>query len=226
MEKIKLILVDDEVLFRKGIAYLLQSEKNIEVVFEAENGEELINYLRLTHDFPDVILMDLKMPILNGVEATKIINKEFPNLKIIALTSYNTEAFIANIIEVGASSYIVKNATPAKMLLAINKVYEKGFYYDDLVYSVIQKGITQNGGIKSNLDSDFLTKREAEILQLICEQMSSSEIGDKLFISSRTVEGHRNNILLKTGCKNIAGLVVYAIKNKLVALDTISLNNK
>jgi DNA-binding NarL/FixJ family response regulator len=226
MEKIKLILVDDEVLFRKGIAYLLQSEKNIEVVFEAEKGEELINYLRLTHDFPDVILMDLKMPILNGVEATKIINKEFPNLKIIALTSYNTEAFIANIIEVGASSYIVKNATPAKMLLAINKVYEKGFYYDDLVYSVIQKGITQNGGIKSNLDSDFLTKREAEILQLICEQMSSSEIGDKLFISSRTVEGHRNNILLKTGCKNIAGLVVYAIKNKLVALDTISLNNK
>ncbi|MFT7351218.1 MAG: DNA-binding NarL/FixJ family response regulator [Flavobacterium sp.] len=226
MEKIKLILVDDEVLFRKGIAYLLQSEKNIEVVFEAEKGEELINYLRLTHDFPDVILMDLKMPILNGVEATKIINKEFPNLKIIALTSYNTEAFIANIIEVGASTYIVKNATPAKMLLAINKVYEKGFYYDDLVYSVIQKGITQNGGIKSNLDSDFLTKREAEILQLICEQMSSSEIGDKLFISSRTVEGHRNNILLKTGCKNIAGLVVYAIKNKLVALDTISLNNK
>jgi DNA-binding NarL/FixJ family response regulator len=226
MEKIKIVLVDDEVLFRKGIAYLLQNEKNIEVVFEAENGAELIDYLRVTHDFPDVILMDLKMPILNSVEATKIINKEFPNLKIIALTSYNTEAFIANIIDVGASSYIVKNATPAQMLHAINEVYSKGFYYDDVVYSVIQKGITANSGIKSNLDSDFLTKREAEILQLICEQMSSIEIGEKLFISSRTVEGHRNNILLKTGCKNIAGLVVYAIKNKLVALDTIVIHNK
>lgn len=117
--------------------------------------------------------MDLKTPVLNGFEATKIINTEYSNLKIIALTSYNAELFIASIINVCVFTYIVKIATLLQMLHLINEVYENGFCNDDMIYNIIQKRITLNSGFKSNLDSDFLTKWEAEILQLICLQMSS-----------------------------------------------------
>lgn len=216
-EVIKIVLADDEELFRKGIYFLLQREKNIEVVFEASNGEELIEYLKKSDDYPDIILMDLKMPGINGVEATKIIHKEFAEVKIIALTSYNTKSFIANMINVGAVSYLVKNASPTEMIETINEVAEKGFYYNDNVMQVIQDDIISDSkSNKSAFDEDFLTNREREVLTLICQQLSTNEIAEKLFISSRTVEGHRTNLMIKTESKNIAGLVVYAIQNKLL----------
>jgi DNA-binding NarL/FixJ family response regulator len=217
---IKIVLVDDEELFRKGVSLLLEKEKNIDIVFEAANGEELVNYLKSCTDYPDIILMDLNIPVLNGVEATKIIHKQFPVIRVIALTSYNTKSFIANMIHIGASSYLVKNATPQEMIHTINQVFEKGFYYNEKVMQVIQEDIlVAKTHTRSRFDSDFLTKREKEILQLICEQDSSTEIAKKLFISPRTVEGHRNNLLLKTDSKNIAGLVVFAIQNKIVELS-------
>jgi len=218
---IKIILADDEELFRKGILFLLEREKNFEVIFEASNGLELIDYLKQNDNYPDIIMMDLKMPFLNGVEATKIIHKEFPVVKIIALTSYNTKSFIANMIDVGASSYLVKSASPKSMIATINEVYKKGFYYDDIVLEVIQDNILSKSS-KNKFDDDYLTNREREVLELICQQYSTNEISQKLFISSRTVEGHRNNLLLKTESKNIAGLVVYAIQNKIVVLDNFN----
>jgi DNA-binding NarL/FixJ family response regulator len=220
-KNIKIILADDEELFRKGILFLLEREKNIEVIFEASNGLELIDYLKQNDNYPDIIMMDLKMPFLNGVEATKIIHKEFPVVKIIALTSYNTKSFIANMIDVGASSYLVKSASPKSMISTINEVYKKGFYYDDIVLEVIQDDILSKPS-KNKFDEDYLTNREREVLELICQQYSTNEISQKLFISSRTVEGHRNNLLLKTESKNIAGLVVYAIQNKIVVLDNFN----
>ncbi|MFB9098320.1 MULTISPECIES: response regulator transcription factor [Flavobacterium] len=223
MEKIKMILADDEVLFRKGIAFLLQRESNIEILFEASDGLELTTYLEENKEqHPDIILMDLKMPLLNGVEATKIIHDAYPEIKIIALTSYNTRSFVANMIHVGASSYLVKNATPAEMLLTINEVFEKGFYYNDCVLDVINEGIAiKDYRIKSHFDEDYLTTREKEVLEFICQQFSTNEIAEKLFISPRTVDGHRNNLLLKTESKNIAGLVVYAIQNKVIPIEDI-----
>jgi DNA-binding NarL/FixJ family response regulator len=220
-KNIKIILADDEELFRKGILFLLEREKNIEVIFEASNGLELIDYLKQNDNYPDIIMMDLKMPFLNGVEATKIIHKEFPVVKIIALTSYNTKSFIANMIDVGASSYLVKSASPKSMISTINEVYKKGFYYDEIVLEVIQDDILSKS-TKNRFDEDYLTNREKEVLELICQQYSTNEISQKLFISSRTVEGHRNNLLLKTESKNIAGLVVYAIQNKIVVLDNFN----
>ncbi|HCQ13275.1 response regulator transcription factor [Flavobacterium sp.] len=218
---IKIILADDEELFRKGIYFLLQREKNIEIVFEASNGNEVIEYLKKTDSYPDIILMDLKMPFVSGIDATKIIHKEFPVVKIIALTSYNTKAFIANMINVGASSYLVKSATPKEMIETINKVAQKGFYYNEAVLQVIQDDIIATDKSMINLfDQEYLTVREKEVLELICMQFSTHEIAEKLSISSRTVEGHRNNLLLKTESKNIAGLVVYAIQKKVVVLDT------
>lgn len=222
--RISIILADDEELFRKGISFLLKREKNIDVIFEASNGNELIDYLSTNSQLPDIILMDLKMPILNGVEATKIIHTTYPKIKIIALTSYNTNSFIANMIQVGAASYLVKNATPKEMVHTINEVFSNGFYYNDTVLQVIKSGILPNTEIKnSSLEENFLTNREKEVLHLICLQLSSSEIGEKLFISPRTVEGHRNKLFVKTESKNIAGLVVYAIQNNIIDIDFLSL---
>lgn len=218
---IKIVLVDDEILFRKGISFLLHREKNIEIIQEASNGLELITFLNENSNHPDIIIMDLKMPLLNGVEATKIIHKEYPKIKIIALTSYESASFIANMINVGAVSYLVKNTTPQELLETINEVAKKGFYYNDKVLKVIRGTASVAKSSKSALNNNDLTNREIEVLQLICEQKTTGEIGELLFISPRTVEGHRNNLLLKTESRNSAGLVVYAIQNEIVTLGNL-----
>lgn len=212
--------MDDEILFRKGISFLLGRELNIDIIFEASNGNELISFLQNNkNNHPDIIIMDLKMPGINGVEATKIIHVEFPKLKIIALTSYDSKSFVANMIDVGAVSYLIKNATPQELIITINEVAEKGFYYTDYVMKIIQDDVLTAKKTKSALDNNFLTAREFEVLKLICSQKSTAEIAEKLFISPRTVEGHRNNLLLKTESRNIAGLVVYAVQNEIMDFE-------
>lgn len=215
-ETIKIVLVDDELLFRKGISFLLEREDNIEVVYEASNGIELIDFLNQATTLPDIVMTDLKMPFLDGVEATKILHKEFPEIKIIALTSYDSNLFVANMIDMGASSYIVKNATPQELVKTITEVATKGFFYNENVLKIIRENFTTNKNNQNRIANHFLTNREVEVLQLICDQKTTAEIGEILFISPRTVEGHRNNLLLKTESKNIAGLVFYAIQNNIV----------
>ena len=215
---IKIALVDDEVLFRKGISFLLQREDNMDILFEASNGEELLTHLNDDEIKPDIIIMDLKMPVLNGVEATKIIRKSFPEIKIIALTSYDTKSFIANMIQVGAVAYLIKNTTPKDLIYTINQVEKKGFHYNQNVLQTIQETIISAKNSKGNLETGFLSPREIEILQLICQQKTTLEIAEHLYLSPRTVEGHRNNLLLKTESRNIAGLVVYAIQNEIAVL--------
>ena len=225
MENIRIVLADDEVLFRKGISFLLQRKKNIDIIFEASNGEELISFLRensIIGTNPDIIIIDLKMPIVNGVEATKVIHEEFPEIKIIALTSYNTKSFIANMIDVGAASYLVKNTTPQELMTTINEVHANGFYYNDEVLQVIHEYlISPKKKLKSRYLDEQLTNREIEVLKLICKQYSGAEIAEKLFLSARTVEGHRNNLLRKTECKNMIGLIIYAINNEYVTLESL-----
>jgi len=225
MENIKIALADDEVLFRKGIAFLLQRKKNIDIIFEACNGEELVSFLRENNHNgtnPDIIIIDLKMPVLNGVEATKIIHDEFPDIKIIALTSYNTKSFIANMIDVGAASYLVKNTTPQELMTTITEVHANGYYYNDDVLQVIHEYlISPKKKVKSKYLDEQLTNREVEVLKLICKQYSGAEIAEKLFLSTRTVEGHRNNLLRKTECKNMIGLIIYAINNEYVTLESL-----
>ena len=217
-DKIKIALADDEELFRKGIYFLLQREQNFEVIFEAANGNQLIDFLTTNSNRPDIILMDLKMPLLNGVEATKLITQQFPDIKIIALTSYNTKSFIANMIEIGAASFLVKNASPKEMIFTINEVISKGFYYNENVMKVLKEVNTTLTRKYVSFEKEELTAREREVLELICNQNNTSEIAERLYISPRTVEAHRNSLLYKTGSQNIAGLVVYAIQNKIVII--------
>jgi DNA-binding NarL/FixJ family response regulator len=217
---IKIIIVDDEILFRKGISFLLDREKNIDVIYEASSGGELLGFLESNQDnHPDIIILDLKMQGINGVEATKIIHTVYPGIKIIALTSYNTKSFISNMISVGAVAYLVKNTTPQELLITINEVATRGYYYTDYIMKVIQEDISMVKKTKCLLDSNFLTTREIQVLKLICDQKSSTEIADDLFISPRTVEGHRNNLLLKTESRNIAGLVLFAIQNDIMSME-------
>ncbi|KAA1246905.1 response regulator [Aquimarina sp. RZ0] len=211
---IRLAIADDETLFRQGITFILDKEKNIEICIQAENGNDLIKQLNQCRELPEVILMDLKMPNLNGVETTKIIKKKYPDIKIIALTSYYSKPFITNMMRQGSVAYLAKNATPMQVVNTINQVAVKGFYYDESVMEILEEAsLKMNKPVKN--DEEYLTKREREVLKLICEQKTTIEIGEQLFISPRTVEGHRNNLLLKTGSKNIAGLVIHAIENQI-----------
>jgi DNA-binding NarL/FixJ family response regulator len=220
MDTIKILLADDEPLFRSGISFILQRETDIDVVHEASNGQEAVTYLRETPLKPDIIIIDLKMPELNGVEASKIIYEEFPDIKIVALTSYDTKLFIANMVNIGAAAYLVKNTTPQELLTTIREVNKKGFYYNDKVLAIIKENINLLKVNKFDFD-DPLTGREREILRLICMQYSTKEIADMLFINYRTVEGHRNNILVKTQSKNMAGMVIYALKKEILTLDDL-----
>jgi DNA-binding NarL/FixJ family response regulator len=224
MDKINIALADDELLFLQGLKAILGNEERINILFDAKDGDELIQQLREAKILPEIVVTDLKMPNLNGVEVTKIIHKEFPEIKVIALTSYFSKPFILNMISIGAVAYLAKNSTPALMIKTIEEVYEKGFYYDGKVMQYVHESITnpKDKKIKSTFDTNYFTKREIEVLDLICKQFTTVDIGEKLFISPRTVEGHRNNLLLKTESKNVAGLVIYALKNKLVSLDNNS----
>lgn len=221
MQKINIAIVDDEELFRKGMRFLLEKETNFNISFEAENGKKLMGFLSTSIEKPDIVLMDLKMPEMNGIETTKFIHKAYPDIKIIALTSYGGKSFITNMIDVGASSYLLKNTSPKIVIHTIKKVYEKGFYYDDNVLKIIHENLNSSSGkrIKTDLEQKLLSKREIDILELICEQYTTVEIADILCISARTVEGHRTNLLLKTQSKNVAGLVIYGIQKKLIEIS-------
>jgi DNA-binding NarL/FixJ family response regulator len=225
-DKIKIAIADDEQLFRTGMRFLLEKTDEFEVIFEAEDGNELIDLLKSSERVPDIILMDLKMPNLNGVEATKIVHKDYPDIKIIALTSYGGKSFIINMIDVGASSYLLKNTSPKDVVFTIKEVHSKGFYYNEKVMKMIHENLLSSSGkkIRSDLDKKLLSKREIEVLELICAEYTTNEIAEKLFISPRTVDGHRNNLLLKTGSKNVAGLVIYGIQKRLIELSSSDFN--
>jgi DNA-binding NarL/FixJ family response regulator len=218
---IKLALADDELLFRQGVKAILSREDSFNILFDVEDGDHLINELRQAKTLPDIVITDLKMPSLNGVEVTKLIRKEFPDIKVIALTSYFSKPFILNMISIGAVAYLAKNSTPKLMIQTIKEVATKGFFYDEQVLQFIHEKIAnpKDKKVKSNFDTSYFTKREIEVLDLICKQYTTKDIADALYISPRTVEGHRNNLLLKTESKNVAGLVIYALKNRMVTLE-------
>ncbi|MEJ6792807.1 MAG: response regulator transcription factor [Lacinutrix sp.] len=205
--KIKIALADDELLFRQGLKTILESNDTIDVLFDTENGQHLIDLLTNTKILPEIVITDLKMPELNGVEVTKPIRKRFPNIKVIALTSYFSKPFILNMISIGAIAYLAKNSTPDLMIKTIVEVSKKGFYYDEQVMKYIHESIVNptDKKVKSNFDTNYFTKREIEVLKLICKQLTTNDIAETLFISPRTVEWHRNSLLLKTESKNIAG---------------------
>ncbi|MEM9985881.1 MAG: response regulator transcription factor [Bacteroidota bacterium] len=215
---IYLALADDETLFRKGMRILVEDFPDMQVVYEASNGQELIDALPTLDPAPEVILLDLNMPVLNGVETAKLLQKDFEHLKVIILSTYYSKKFILNMMELGASGYLPKDSLPEEVEKTIREVVAKGFSYRDMVMEVIRENMFKKSRPKPSFHVQ-LSDREKEILQLICEQYTAAEIAEKLFISPRTVDGHRNNLLQKLNCRNTAGLVVYALQNQLVQVS-------
>jgi DNA-binding NarL/FixJ family response regulator len=217
---IRIAIADDEALFRKGMILLLEENEDMKIVVEAKDGQDLLKKLHSMDALPDVLLLDLNMPNLNGPESAKIIRQTMPELNIIILSTYFSKAFIINMIEIGACAYLPKNSVPEDVTKTIREVYKNGFSYDKYVLEVLHESINQRSRSKPLPTFQIeLSNRELEVLQLICEEYTTAEIAEKLFLSPRTVDGHRNNLLEKLNCKNVAGLVVYAVQNQIVKIN-------
>lgn len=210
---IKLGIADDHLLFRKGMITLLNSFSNVEVVLEASNGQEMLDGLTKTP--VDIVLMDLKMPVLDGIKTTEMIKEQFPKVKVIVVSMYDEDQFVIKLMELGANGYLLKDTDPDEVELAINTVFNEDYYYGAFLNKIMHRKMVDNTKRKPvefavNIS---LTEREKEIIRYVCEGMKTNEIADKVCLSPRTVEGHRNNIMEKIGAKNLAGIVVYGIKN-------------
>jgi two-component system, NarL family, response regulator DegU len=207
---IRLAIADDQPLFRRAFVLLLRDMPDVQVMFDSANGEEML--IGLKGNAVDIVLLDLEMPVMDGVETLRSIREEHPQVKVIVLSTHDDEASIVRMMELGASGYVLKTAEPDEVENAIRSVKESGYYFSDLVGRVMLQGLVKKEKVKPVYNEvDPLTERELEVLRAICQEMTTTEIAGKLFLSPRTVEFHRNNILLKTGARNVAGLVVYAM---------------
>jgi DNA-binding NarL/FixJ family response regulator len=214
MNPVRVIIADDHNLFRNGLKLLLTGQSNITVLGEASNGRELLDLLEKLP--ADVVLIDIEMPVMNGIEATKEAMQKFPKLKIISLSMYGEEEYYYRMIEAGVKGFILKSSDITEVIKAIETVVKGGTYFSsEILYNVVKniKSVSKS----PNLDAG-LSDREKEVLAQICSGLSNQEIADALFISKRTVEKHRASLLNKTNTKNTAQLVMFAIENKLLDL--------
>ncbi len=207
MKKLKLFLVDDHDLFREGLKFLLSEWDLIEEIYEAENGQQFIESLR-QHPV-DLVLLDIEMPIMNGIEAAKLAREINPEMKIIALSMYSDENYYTSMIESGADGFLLKNSKFATVKRAIEEVAGGKNYFSQEIIQLLVRHLNRQEGAQ---DNSVITDREMEILGLICRGHSNIEIAEALQISKRTVDKHRQNLLDKTQSRNTVALVLYAIK--------------
>ncbi|HEY3388279.1 MAG TPA: response regulator transcription factor [Prolixibacteraceae bacterium] len=210
----KILLVDDHTLFRNGLKMLLGTLTGYEVTGEASNGREFLELIAKNEY--DIVFLDIEMPEINGIEAAKRAIELKPELKIITLSMYGDEEYYDQMVDAGAKGFLLKNTNLQEVKTAIDSVINGGNYFSQ---ELMQNLLRNYKSVKEAKEPESdLSEREIEILLLICSGLSNQEIGDQLFISKRTVEKHRANILDKTNCKNTAGLVMYAIKNQLIVM--------
>jgi len=215
MEVIKVAIADDHKIFRKGVILSLRPFTNLKFVQEAQNGDELLE--GLPDSEPDVILMDLRMPGKDGIEATKIVSKQYPHIKVIVLTMYEDERFVYHLMENGANGYLLKNAEPQEIRKAIMDVHEKGYYLNNFVNRILLKRSHARNKVIPSLNSEItLSEKERDVLRFICMEFTAQEIAKKMEISPRTVEAIKDRLMERFGSKNTAGLVFFAVKNNLV----------
>lgn len=215
-KKVKILLVDDHQIIREGLMHLLHDESDLSVVGEAENGLEALEKIKKLH--PDLVILDINMPVMNGLECARQITENFPQVKILVLTMLNEQEHIRNMLQIGVDGYILKNSGRTELVTAIHQIMKGENYFSDEVKNLVMMELVKKRteSSKSSENKIPLTPREIDILQLIVEEYTNQEIAEKLFISVRTVDAHRRNLLEKTGARNTAGLVRFAYENNLV----------
>jgi DNA-binding NarL/FixJ family response regulator len=208
-KKHRVIIADDHSLFRQGLKLILMELDDIEVVADVPNGKELVEIAGIL--VPDLVVMDINMPFLNGIEASKILARDHPEIKILVVSMYGDEQYYNSVIENGVKGFILKDADNSELKTAVRDILNgKTYFSQELLLRLIRSKQTP-----ANIN---LTSREQEILELICQGLGTTEISAKLFLSDRTIENHKANLFAKTGCKNSLSLVIFAIKNNLVTL--------
>ena len=213
MNKIKILLIDDHEMVKAGLKALLERNKNYEVAAEASNGKEAL--MLIEQDDFDIVLTDISMPVIDGIEFTKESLKLKPHLKIIALTMMDESRYIKQMLQAGASGYLLKNCSFEEINTAIDAVLKGENYHTPKIATTVMDYLIGKKKKDKRTDRYPLSDREKEVLHLIVKEYGNQEIADKLFISPRTVEVHKRNLIDKTGCKNIAGLVLFAVNNQL-----------
>jgi DNA-binding NarL/FixJ family response regulator len=208
---INIAIVDDHTLFRNGVASLMKEFKELNIVFEAGNGEHMQQLLP-KNTLPDVVLMDLNMPIMDGYAATAWLKKHYPKIKVLALSMYEDDKAVIKMIKCGAAGYVLKGADPREVFNAIKTVYEKGVFINELVSGKLIRSVTNQQAEPS------FSKNEVEFLKLSCSELTYKEIADIMCVSPRTVDNYRESLFLKLNLKSRTGLVLYAIQNQVITL--------
>lgn len=215
---ISVLIVDDHKILRDGIAAIFKKNSDIKIIGECKDGDEVLDFLK-NHKV-DVILMDIMMPKMNGIDCTKLVKSDFPEIKVLGMTMHNESSYIQAMMETGANGYILKNSSGEEMQKAIIKVHKGDPYFASEVTNVIMNSYlqpTRSEKKRTNKLIDVnLTNREIDILKLITEELTNKEIGEQLNISSRTVDTHRRNLLRKIGAKNSIGLIRFAYNSGLI----------
>jgi len=219
MEKIRLCIADDHRLFRAGFRSMLSGIRDFDFVFEAGNGQELID--QLEKDPCDIVLLDVNMPVMDGIKATSVLKERFPDVKIIVISMFDEDRFVTHMLELGVNGYLLKDSSPDEVEKAIRQVYTEGVYYSDFVGRALHRKLMAKKNDRVPMPTLTalaveLTSREKEVLRLLCDGLSTAEIGDKMCISARTVEGYRQRIIEKTGAKNIAQAIAFAYQRNLI----------
>ena len=213
---IRVIIADDHVLYRAGVKTALSSKKDIKVIAEADNGSHLLNLLKGI--VPDVILLDIQMPIMDGIATLPEIKKLYPGIKIIMLTMMDDQSMITKLMELGANSYLTKTSDSEIIYEAIKTCHEHEFYFNSLTNKALLNNLRQKipSSIKLQQEDATLTDKEITVLRLMCEEKSTREIAEAVELSPRTIEAIRDKLKMKTGAKSTAGLIMFAVKNKLL----------
>ena len=209
-EKIKLFIVDDHQMLLDGLKALLRYEKRFELIGEANRAAHALELMSMNQ--PDILITDINMPEMSGVELTKIVKQKYPKVNVLALSMFGERSTISEMLEAGISGYILKNTGKEELIQALLKIYEGGLFFSDEITSEMMKSIAQKSEIKG--DTIHLTQRELEIVKLIAAEKSNLQIAEILFISERTVETHRKNIFKKTNTKGVVGLLNYCTERK------------
>lgn len=209
---IKVLIADDHEIFRDGLKLMIERQEHIILAGEAENGRQLLDLVNKTK--PDLVLTDIKMPFMDGIEVTRYLSENYPAIGVIALTMFDEEQLVLEMLDAGAMGYLLKNSDKKEILQAIETVYRNDHYFSKSTVGNLAKMIARNGYNKEpKIQKPVLSKREIEIIQLICQEYTNKQIGEKLFISTRTVEGYRMKILEKLSAKNTVGIVIAAMKS-------------